>query len=82
MTRTAANRRSRNRSRAPEKEYADYVVRDPEGRKIGHAEEFYTNARGEAEYVRVRVGLFGLKSVLIPVGFVAVDEERQTLTLQ
>ncbi len=38
------------------------------------------SARGEPEYVRV--GLFGLKSVLIPIGFVAVDEERQTLTLQ
>jgi hypothetical protein len=45
--------------------------------------ELFTNAYGEPEYVRVRMGLFGLRSVLIPIGFaVAIDEERRTLTLQ
>ena len=83
MTHTAANQRgSRDRDGALGKEYADYVVLDPAGRKIGHVKEFFTNARGEPEYIMVRVGLFGMRSVLIPVGFVTLDEERRTLTLQ
>ncbi len=82
MADTAVNRRElRGRFEAPE-EYVGYGVFDPEGRKIGSVKELFTNAYGEPEYVRVRIGFFGLKSVLIPIGFVAVDEERRTLTLQ
>jgi hypothetical protein len=36
------------------------VVCDPEERRIGPAKGFYANARGEPEYVVVRVGLCGL----------------------
>ena len=82
MTQTALNRReSRNRFGVPG-ECFDYVVLDPEGRRIGRVKELFINAYGEPEYVRVRMSLFGLKSVLIPVIFVMIDEERQTLTLQ
>jgi hypothetical protein len=44
----------------PGKKYGDCVVCDPEERRIGHAKEFYTNARGEPEYMAVTVGLCGL----------------------
>jgi hypothetical protein len=82
MAQTAANRRrSYNPVEAPGKEYADYVVCDPKGRRIGRIKEFYTNAHGEPEYLMVRVGFFGMRSVLIPVGFVSVDEGQRTLTL-
>jgi PRC-barrel domain len=79
----AANRVEPDTSqfKAPE-EYVKYKVHDPEGRKIGSVKELFTNAHGEPEYVRVKMGLFRLKSVLIPVGFVAVDGERRILTLQ
>jgi hypothetical protein len=43
--------------------------------------ELFAAAHGEPQYVRVRVGFFGLRSVLIPVCFVAIDEERRALTL-
>ncbi len=66
---------------APE-EYVGYRVYDPEGQKIGNAKELYTNARCEPEYVRVKMGLFGSKTVLIPVQTVAADEERRALVLQ
>jgi hypothetical protein len=83
MAHTAANRRrSYSQVAAPEEEYADYIVCDPNGQKIGRVKEFFTNARGEPEYIMVRVGLFGMRSVLIPVGFVSVEEEQRTLTLQ
>lgn len=69
------------RFKAPE-EYVGYRVHDPEDRRIGRVKELFTNTHGEPEYVRVRIGLLGLKSVLIPIGFVRVDEQRRTLTLQ
>ena len=59
-----------------------YAVLDPEGRKIGVVEKLFTNDSGGPEYVRVRLGLFGLKSAIIPVQLVVLDTERQTMTLQ
>ncbi len=70
-----------DRLKAPE-EHVGYGVRDLEGRRIGSVKELFANASGEPEYVRVRISLFGPKSVLIAVGFVVVDDERRTLTLQ
>lgn len=82
MTRTAANRRKRRDPQETREEYFDYQVRDPEGRKIGRVVEMFTNRRGEPQYIRMRMGLFGLRSSLIPVCFVTFDEERRTLALQ
>jgi hypothetical protein len=65
----------------PEK-YVGYWVRDPQGRKIGRVKELFTNTHDEPEYDRVKTSFFGPRSVLLPIGFVAVDEKRQTLTLQ
>jgi hypothetical protein len=62
--------------------YAKYKVCDPRGRRIGRTEKVFANGRGEPEYIRVKMGLFGLKIVLLPVQSVAVDEERRALVLQ
>ena len=40
------------------------------------------NEEMEPQYVRVKVGLFGMKSVLIPVVNVSVDEENTAITLE
>jgi hypothetical protein len=40
------------------------------------------NREGEPGYVRVRNGIFGMKSVLIPVQFVERDVKRKTLVLK
>ncbi len=63
-------------------ECAGYGVYDPLGKKIGLVEKVFVNGDREPDYVRVRMGYFGFKSVLIPVGFVAIEQERQTLVLQ
>lgn len=63
-------------------EYAGYTVLDPEGRRVGKAKVLYANANGEPEYVRVKVGFLGLRSVLLPVETLAVDEERRALVLE
>jgi hypothetical protein len=47
---------------------AGYAVYDPVGQKIGSAEDVFVNRNEEPEYRRVRIGLFGRKSVLIPEG--------------
>ena len=62
--------------------YAGYAVCDPRGQKIGRIERIFLNGRGEPEYIKVKMGYFGFKSVLIPVLSVATDEERRTLLLQ
>ena len=66
---------------APERCIGDGVY-DLLGQKIGSAEKHFVNESHEPEYIRVRMGLFALKSVLIPVGVVAMDEEHQTLALE
>lgn len=61
---------------------AGYAVYDPLGRKIGRAEEVFANRDGEPMYVRVRIGFFGTRVVLIPVQFVEMDDQGKTLTLK
>ena len=67
---------------AQSKRGAGYAVYDPLGQKIGSAEEMFVNRDDEPQYVRVRVGLFGRRSVLIPVQFAEVDDERRILVLK
>lgn len=60
-----------------------YELRDLLGQQIGRIEELFADGDGRPKHVRVRVGPFGLgKSVLIPVGAVAVDEERRIVVLR
>ncbi len=81
MADTAVNGREvRTRLETPE-EYVGYEVHDPEGQRIGSVKELFANAYGEPEYVRVKIGFFRMKYVLIPLSFVSVDEKRQILTL-
>jgi hypothetical protein len=61
---------------------AGYRVRDPRGRKVGRLKRFFLNGSGGAEYAEVKVGLFGMKTLLIPVQTVSVDAERRSLVLQ
>jgi PRC-barrel domain len=59
-----------------------YSVYDPVGQKIGIVERVFANPDGEPVYIRVRIGYFGMKTVLIPVQFVETDEKRKTLVLK
>ena len=61
---------------------AGYSVYDPVGQKIGIAESVFANSDGEPVYSSVRIGLFGTKTVLIPVQFVETDEKRKFLVLK
>jgi len=63
-------------------ELAGYVLHDPLGRKVGKAEKGDVNGTGEPECIRVRLGIFGSRPVLLPVKSAPVDEGRWSLTLE
>ena len=63
-------------------EWTGYEVHDPLGHKIGRAEEIFTNANDEPEYIRVKMGFFRPKSVLIPVHLAAADMEQRVIELR
>ncbi len=79
---TAVGSRERCGSIRTAEEYVGYTVCDPQERRIGRTERIFLNERGEPEYIKVKMGFFGFKSILIPVLSVATDEERRTLLLQ
>jgi hypothetical protein len=64
------------------RECAGYRVRDPLGRKIGRLKRLFLNGSGGAEYAEVKVGFFGMKTILIPVQTVTVDAELRSLVLE
>ncbi len=55
---------------------------DPLGQRIGTAEKIFANRAGEPQYIRVKMGVFGWKSILIPVESVAMDPGRKAITLE
>ena len=69
-------------SSATSKRATGYTVFGPLGEKIGRAEEVFVNWDGEPCYIRIRIGFFGMKSVLIPVQFVETDDENKALVLK
>ena len=64
------------------KQCAGYWVRDPRGRKIGRLKRLFLNESGGAEYAEIKVGLFGLKTILIPLQTVTADAQRRSLVLE
>ena len=81
LTYTAANHgKLGNRFETPV-EYVGYKLHDPLGKKIGSVQELFLNDNDEPEYIRVKIGFLGSRTVLIPVESVAVNEERRFLVL-
>jgi hypothetical protein len=58
-----------------------YEFLDPWYQRMGSVKELLVNAGKELEYIRVRVGLLGLKSVLIPVRSGFSDTKRAGIRL-
>jgi PRC-barrel domain len=64
------------------KQCAGYWVCDPRGRKIGRLKRLFLNESGGPEYAEVKVGFFGLRTVLIPLQTVTTDTDRGFLVLE
>ena len=83
MALRTANRERTHRDRFGEwRTYAEYEVRDPRGHRIGIVGEILADLNDEPRYASVNMGLFGLRSVLIPVKLVAADTRRRVLMLR
>jgi hypothetical protein len=81
LYKTATHEERRERISKPQ-EWVGYEVYDPLGQKIGRAEQILVNANDEPEYIRVAMGLFRSKSVLIPVKLAAADAGRGVIELR
>jgi hypothetical protein len=49
---------------------------------FGKLKRLFLNGSGGAEYAELKVGLFGMKTVLIPLQTVSVEAERRSLVLE
>ena len=78
---TVTHEEAQERSLEPQ-EWIGYEVYDPLGQKIGQAEEILVNASDDPEYIRVRMGFLGPKTVLIPVHLAAADAQRRVIELR
>ncbi len=65
---------SEDRLRELEEKYEDYKVYDNQGEKIGKVDDLFVDETDREEYIGVKMGFFGLKSTLIPMDIVRVNE--------
>jgi uncharacterized protein (TIGR02271 family) len=56
---------------------AGYQVYDQHYEKIGKVDDLFVNERDQPEYIGMKTGLLGTKSVLIPMELVRVNDRRQ-----
>lgn len=70
---------SEDRIRELEDKYEGFKVYDNRGEKIGKVDDLFIDDSDREEYVGVKMGLLGLKSTLIPMDIVRVNESDKTL---
>jgi uncharacterized alkaline shock family protein YloU len=59
-----------------------YEVYDPQGEKIGTADNLFMNENDQPEYIGVKTGLLGMlgmRPTLLPINVCTVDEERRVI---
>ena len=82
MTPTSAIRKEADNRLEARKSYADYAVYEPVGKRIGRVKERFVSAEDGVEYLDVKTGLLGLRSLLVPTTAVVVDGKRRILVLR
>jgi sporulation protein YlmC with PRC-barrel domain len=70
---------SDERLRELEEKYEDYKVYDNRGDKIGKVDDLFVDESDNEEYIGVKLGLFGMKSTLIPMEIVRVNEAEKAI---
>ena len=70
---------SEDRLRELEEKYEDYKVYDNQGEKIGKVDDLFVDETDHEEYVGVKMGFLGLKSTLIPMEIVRVNEGEKSM---
>ena len=70
---------SEDRLRELEEKYEDYKVYDNQGERIGKVDDLFVDETDREEYIGVKMGSSGLKSTLIPMDIVRVNEGERTI---
>jgi len=70
---------SEDRLRELEEKYEDYKVYDNQGERIGKVDDLFVDESDREEYIGVKLGFFGMKSTLIPMDIVRVNENERSL---
>ena len=70
---------SEDRLRELEEKYEDYKVYDNQGQRIGKVDDLFVDETDREEYIGVKMGFLGLKSTLIPMDIVRVNEGERTI---
>jgi hypothetical protein len=70
---------SEDRLRELEEKYEDYKVYDNQGERIGKVDDLFVDETDREEYIGVKLGFLGLKSTLIPMDIVRVNEGERTM---
>jgi len=70
---------SEDRLRELEEKYEDYKVYDNRGERIGKVDDLFVDESDREEYIGVKMGFFGMKSTLIPMDIVRVNEDERSV---
>ena len=70
---------SEDRLRELEEKYENYKVYDNQGQKIGKVDDLFVDEADREEYIGVKLGLLGMKSTLIPMEIVRVNESERSI---
>jgi sporulation protein YlmC with PRC-barrel domain len=70
---------SEDRLRELEEKYEDYKVYDNQGEKIGKVDDLFVDETDREEYIGVKLGFLGMKSTLIPMDIVRVNEGERSI---
>lgn len=65
-----------DRFRELEEAYSGYVVYDRDGDKVGKVDDLFVDESGREEYLGVKFGLLSVRTTLIPMEIVELDEEE------
>jgi len=67
------------RLRESEEKYKGYTVYDNAGEKVGKVDELLVDEADREEYIGVKMGLLGTKSILIPMDMVRANEPDRAM---
>ena len=70
---------SEDRLRELEEKYEDYKVYDNRGERIGKVDDLFVDESDREEYIGVKMGFLGMKSTLIPMDLVRVNEGERSI---
>lgn len=68
-----------DRFRELEESYKDYTVYDQHYEKIGKVDDLFVDETDTPEYIGVKTGFLGMKSTLIPMDLVRVNDRRKLI---